>query len=120
LVGGTFTGPDGLEGAVLPGGADWQRVHATAGVVELQAHYALRTADGRTIEVRSEGVRRASRDVLARIAAGEDVHPDDYYFRTHIRLETADESLAHLNHVLGLATGQRDRSQVHIHVHEVL
>lgn len=119
LTGGRFQGRGGLEGVVLPGGADWQRVHPT-GAVELEAHYARRTDDGRTIEVRSHGVRRASRDVLARLAAGEQVNPDEYYFRTHIRLESLDDSLAHLNHVLGLATGQRDRSKVHIHVHEVL
>ncbi len=119
LTGGSFQGLGGLEGVVLPGGADWQRVDPT-GAVELEAHYALRTADDRTIEVRSTGVRHASGDVLARIAAGEPVDPDEYYFRTHIRLESADESLAHLNHVLGIATGQRDRTRVHIHVHEVL
>ena len=119
LTGGTFHGRAGLEGVVLPGGADWQRVHPT-GAIELDAHYVLRTVDGRTVEVRSKGVRRADSDVLVRLAAGEQVHPDEYYFRTHIGLKTADESLAHLNHVLGLATGQRDRSRVHIHVHEVL
>src|SRR3954462_12504061 len=55
LTGGWFQGRGGLEGVVLPGGADWQRVHPT-GVVEVEAHYALRTSDGRTVEVRSSGV----------------------------------------------------------------
>lgn len=119
LTGGCFQGRDGFQGVVLPGGADWQRVHPE-GVIELEAHYALRTSDGRTVEVRSSGVRRATSDVMARIAAGDPVLPEEYYFRTHIRLESADEGLAHLNHLIGLATGQREQSKVHIHVHEVL
>ena len=119
LVGGTFEGREGLHGIVLPGGADWQRV-CPDGSLELDAHYALRTDDGAGIEVHSTGVRRADAEVLRRLDAGDDVDPEEYYFRTHIRLRAGHPTLAHLDGRLGISTGRRDADVVHIHVHEVL
>ena len=58
--------------------------------------------------------------MLARLAAGESVDPDEYYFRTHIRLSTDSERLARLNRILGVARGERAPAGVAIHVHEVL
>ncbi len=119
LTGGTFVGRGGLRGVVLPGGSDWQRLRSD-GSLEIEAHYALRTDAGSGIEVHSSGIRRCSPDVVERIATGEPVDPDDYYFRTHISLEAADAGVAHLDGLLGVATGQREQNHVHIHVHEVL
>ncbi|TDT17074.1 uncharacterized protein DUF3237 [Ilumatobacter fluminis] len=115
---GTFEGAD-LRGTLLPGGVDWQLV-APDGTLEIRAHYALRTDRGESIEVVSEGVRAAPPEVLARLAAGEQVDPDEYYFRTHIRLSTDSERLDRLNRVLGVARGERAPGGVAIHVHEVL
>jgi Protein of unknown function (DUF3237) len=119
LTGGTFVGRGGLRGVVLPGGSDWQRARPD-GSLEIEAHYALRTDEGSGVEVHSRGMRRVSPQVQQRIASGEPVDPDEYYFRTHIRLETAAADLAYLDGLLGIATGQRDRDLVHIDVHEVL
>lgn len=119
LTGGTFVGRDGLTGIVLPGGADWQRVRPD-GTLDLDAHYALRTDDGSGIEVHSTGVRRAAAEVLRRLGNGDRVDPAEYYFRTHIRLRTSAPALAHLDGLIGISTGQRDATHVHIHVHEVL
>jgi len=119
FIGGTFEGRDGLRGIVLPGGTDWQRVRPD-GSLELDAHYALRTDDGAGIEVHSTGVRRADAEVLRRLNAGDDVDPEEYYFRTHIRLRTSAPALAHLDGLVGISTGRRDAAVVHIHVHEVL
>jgi hypothetical protein len=119
LTGGTFEGREGLRGTVLPGGADWQRV-CPDGSLELDAHYALRTDDGRGIEVHSTGVRRADSDVLRRLNDGDKVDPDEYYFRTHIRLRTSAPTLAYLDGLIGISTGRRDAALVHIDVHEVL
>jgi Protein of unknown function (DUF3237) len=116
---GSFEGADGLRGTVADGGLDWQVVRPD-GVIELAAHYWLRTDDGDAIEVRSDGIRVASPDVAARIAAGEPVDPSEYYFRTFIRLGTSSERYDRINRVLALAWGERKQSAVHIHVHEVL
>ena len=48
LVGGTVR--DGLDGEVLPGGADWNLEHPD-GSVELWARYELRLADGSVVVV---------------------------------------------------------------------
>ena len=51
LRGGTFEGRDGLSGTVLDGGVDWQTVRPD-GVLEIDAHYTLRTEADEAIEVR--------------------------------------------------------------------
>jgi hypothetical protein len=48
------------------------------------------------------------------------VPPEEYYFRTHVRLFTASERLDRLNRLLAVSTGERERDTVRIHVHEVL
>jgi hypothetical protein len=117
--GGRFTGRGGLEGRVLEGGVDWQRTRPD-GVLEIDAHYVLVTDVGDSIEVRSTGLRRAAPEVVERIVRGEDVDPDSYYFRTHVRFWASAAGQAWLNDLLAVSTGQRDRDLVHIHVHEVL
>jgi hypothetical protein len=118
FAGGTFRGRDGLSGSVAPGGSDWQLVRAD-GVIEIDAHYVLVTDAGASIEVRSVGLRQAPRDVLDRIEAGEPVDPSEYYFRTHIRMSTADQALRWLNDRLFVAMGERRRSSVQINVFEL-
>ena len=66
---GTFEGRDGLVGTVLDGGIDWQTVRPD-GVLEIDAHYTLQTDAGEAVEVRSQGVRKASESVAARLARG--------------------------------------------------
>jgi len=112
--GGRFSGPD-LRGRLLPGGTDWQRVRAD-GVIEIRARYLLETDEGERIEVVSEGIRHAAPGVLDRLMAGETVPPEQYYFRTFIRLATAAERLAHLNRLLAIATGERSRHGVAVRV----
>ena len=117
--GGTFEGRDGLAGTVLEGGVDWQQVRPD-GVLEIDAHYTLRTETDEAIEVVSQGIRKASASVATRLAQGEAVDPDEYYFRTLVRLSTAATRLSWLNDLVAVSTGERERSTVRIHVHEVL
>jgi hypothetical protein len=117
--GGTFAGRDGLSGEVVEGGVDWQVVRPD-GVIEIDAHYALRTGAGEAIEVVSTGLRKATDAVAARIARGETVTAEEYYFRTHVRFSTSATQLAWLNDLIAISTGQRQRDIVRIHVHEVL
>ena len=72
------------------------------------------------IEVVSQGVRKASESVTARLMQGDQVGPDEYYFRTLVRLSTAAPRLSWLNDLIAVSTGDRERSTVRIHVHEVL
>jgi hypothetical protein len=116
ITGGTFTGDH--EGVIL-NGADWQTAQS-GNILELSAHYALRTHAGALIEVLSEGVRVAKPEIAARIVRGECVAPTEYYFRTHMRFRTADPALAVLNGTLAVTSGQRLASKVVLDVFEVL
>jgi hypothetical protein len=117
--GGTFAGREGLEGRVLDGGIDWQTVRPD-GVLEIDAHYTLLTDAEEAVEVRSRGIRKATESVAARLARGDPVEPDEYYFRTHVRLTTSASRLSFLNDLIAVSTGRRDQSVVRIDVHEVL
>jgi hypothetical protein len=119
FAGGTFEGRDGLAGTILEGGVDWQRVRPD-GTLEIDAHYTLATQVNEAIEVRSRGLRVAPPAVAERLARGDEVDPDEYYFRTHVRFSTAAPRLLWMNDLLGVSTGRRDRAVVRIDVHEVL
>jgi hypothetical protein len=119
FAGGTFEGRDGLVGSILQGGVDWQTVRA-GGTLEIDAHYTLLTEAEEAIEVVSQGLRRATDSVAARLARGDQVDPDEYYFRTLVRLSTPAPRLSWLNHLIAVSTGRRDQSLVRIDVHEVL
>jgi hypothetical protein len=116
LLGGTVTG--GFEGIIMPGGTDWQNVWPN-GMIELQARYTLQLEQG-VVEIRSEGLRSGSPDVLKRLAAGEVVPSREYYFRTAIRFFTASPQLLRLNDMLAISVGERIPKQVRLAVHAVL
>ncbi|MET0284942.1 MAG: DUF3237 domain-containing protein [Polyangiales bacterium] len=108
-----------FEGRILAGGADWQRLHAD-GSLEISARYVLERADGARVEVRSDGVRTGSPEVLAALAQGHAVPAEQYYFRTHMRFSTDVSDLRRLNHVLAVSVGERQATRVRLSVHEVL
>ncbi len=105
IVGGRVTGPR-LTGRILPVGADWQTIWP-GGVAELDTRYAMETDDGATIEIRNYGFRHGPPDVMARLAAGEDVPSGAYYMRTQARLETGDARYDWVNRTLFVGTGAR-------------
>jgi hypothetical protein len=117
ITGGRFGG-ERLSGRVLAGGADWQVVRAD-GVAHLDARYTLETADGALIYVRNRGYRHGPREVLAQLAAGENVDPALYYMRTTPLFETGDERYAWLNRIVAVASGARRPAAVELEVYEV-
>ena len=104
ILGGRVEGPR-LKGKLLPG-ADWQIVRPD-GVTDLTARYGIETDDGARILVRSDGLRHGAPEVIAALGRGEAIDPSRYYFRTVMRFETAEPTLAWLNRILALATGAR-------------
>jgi hypothetical protein len=120
FVDGAFRSPAiaDLQGKLLPGGTDWQRVR-NDGVLEIRAHYLLESDRGERIEVLSEGLRHAPAGVLERIAAGEVVPRDQYYFRTAIRFSTASPRLESLNRALAVSVGARTQHGVELDVYRV-
>jgi hypothetical protein len=118
ILGGTVSGAR-LNGRIMPGGADWQIIR-TDGAADIQARYTIETDAGARILVSSEGLRHGPPDILAKLARGEDVDPQLYYFRTVMRFETSDPSVDWLNRILALARGQRLPNAVRLDVYEVL
>ncbi len=117
ILGGRVEGPR-LKGKILPG-ADWQIVRPD-GVTDLTARYGIETDDGARILVRSDGLRHGAPEVIAVLGRGEAVDPSRYYFRTVMRFETAEPTLAWLNRILALATGAREKFSVRLAVYEIL
>lgn len=106
LGGGTVQGPE-LNGTLVEGGVDWQVARAD-GVLDISAHYVIRTDDGALVEVQSDGMRHGPPEVMARLARGEAVAAHEYFFRTVVRFQTGAPQWLHLNKVMALAVGQRE------------
>ena len=110
LGGGSVRGPE-LNGTLVTGGVDWQ-VNRADGALDIAAHYVIRADDGALIEVQSNGLRQAPPEVMARLAAGQPVARDEYYFRTLVRFTTGAPQWQHLNRILAIAVGQREPAHV--------
>ena len=117
LGGGTARGPE-LNGELVAGGVDWQLARAD-GVLEIAAHYVIRTEDGALVEVRSEGLRHGPAEVMQRLARGEAVPREASFFRTLMRFTTGAPSWAHLNKVMAVAVGQREARAVLLDVYRL-
>lgn len=110
ILGGVFEGP-GLRGRVLPGGADWQILHAD-GAADLEARYTLEGDSGALIYVVNRGLRRGDPAVLQRLNAGEAVEPSAYYFRTVALFESSAPQYEWLTAALFIGSGERHSDHV--------
>ena len=117
ITGGSFAGPR-LQGRVLAGGADWQLIRAD-GTAHLDARYTLETTDGALIYVCNQGYRHGPKDVIERLARGEDIDPSLYYMRTTPWFETSAPAYAWLNRAVCVGTGARRAQAVELEFYEV-
>jgi hypothetical protein len=106
LTRGRADGPDFNAELLATGGADWQIVRPSGSSVA-DIRYTLKTDGGALLYVQSHGVRHGRPDVLARLAAGEDVDPSEYTFRATVSIETSARELAWLNDGVFIAVGAR-------------
>lgn len=95
-----------LSGDVLPGGIDWQ-IRRHDGTLDVSAQYVIRTKDGALIEVESRGYRHGPVEVMERLAEGESVSPDEYYFRTAMMFQTSNPRWAYLNSAVAIGKATR-------------
>ncbi|MFT8243342.1 DUF3237 domain-containing protein [Roseomonas sp. BN140053] len=114
ILGGTLSGP-GLEGEILPGGADVQLIRPD-GVTEVEARYAIRLADGALLYVNNRGLRHAAPEDMARLLRGEFVPPERVYFRTTPAFETPSPALAWMHRTLFTGLGERFPDEVRLRV----
>jgi Protein of unknown function (DUF3237) len=118
LTGGRAEGPDFNAELLATGGADWQLVRASGSSVA-DIRYTLKTDRGAVLYVQSHGIRHGKPEVLARLAAGENVDASEYTFRTAVTIETADPELAWVNDGVFIAVGGREPSGVSYDVYLV-
>jgi hypothetical protein len=119
ILGGTAEGPR-FQGAVLPGGADWQTVRVADGVASIYARSTLQHEDGTIVSMVNRGVRRGPAEVMARLAAGELVDPGSYYFRACPQFEVQPGPHEWLAQNVFLCIGKRWPDSVHLDIYKVL
>lgn len=112
ITGGSFSGPR-IRGEVLSGGGDWQSI-LPDGSAQVRALYTLKAEDGTMIGITNAGIRRGPPQVLARLAAGEDVDPSLYYFRAAPTFDVVDGPHQWLKENLFVAVGVRHPNSVSI------
>ena len=117
VAGGIFSGAR-LSGKVLPGGADWQVIRSD-GVACLDARYTLETGYGALIYVNNRGYRHGPKEVIERLARGDEVDPALYYMRATPWFETSATAYAWLNRIICVATGARRATAVELDFFEV-
>ena len=117
ILGGVVDGPM-LKGHILPGGMDLQWLRPD-GVAEISACYTLEIERGRRALLHNRGLRWGKPDVLSRLARGERVRADEYYFRGSVWLESGDSELEWVRRSVFACTGQRETKTVRVDVSKV-
>ena len=110
ITGGTFEGP-AIKGTILNNGADWQVVKKD-GVAIIDTRYLLQTDDGELIYLQTKGYRYGPPEVMAKLAKGEVVDPNLYYFRVTMQFETSSPKYDYLNRAIGIAFAMRLKEAV--------
>jgi hypothetical protein len=118
VLGGEVRG-QGMKGTIFPVGADFQVIRPN-GLTELEAKYGFEMDDGAIVYIENIGIRFGQKDLLDRIARGEEVDPGLIYFRSVPRFETGAEQYRWLVHNLFIGVGARHPDRVELDVHQVL
>ncbi|MFC4428838.1 DUF3237 domain-containing protein [Citricoccus alkalitolerans] len=110
ISGGTVAGP-GLNGRVLPGGADFQLIQSDT-ASDLDARYVIETDDGDRLYVMNAAFRTGAAEDIAALARGERVPAERIYFRCAPRFEVAGETWSWLESTVVLGSGRREPDRV--------
>jgi hypothetical protein len=118
ILGGEVRG-EGIKGTIFPVGADFQTIRPN-GFTELEAKYAFEMEDGAVVYIENIGIRFGPKELIDRIARGENVDPALIYFRSVPRFETGAEKYRWLMDNLFIGVGARHPDRVELDVHQVL
>ena len=118
IAGGRFEG-ERLRGKILSGGSDWQSLRSD-GTTTLNVRLVMETDDGVLIGMTYLGMRHGPKEVMERIAGGENVSPSEYYMRATPYYETASEKYGWLNRIVSVAYGHRMAGGAIYQVFEIL
>jgi hypothetical protein len=118
ILGGEVSGAE-IEGTVIPGGADWQILHAD-GAADLEARYTIQTSDGALIYVLNRGIRRGDTEALRKLNSGEPVDVSQIYFRSVATFETSSLKHSWLADALFVGAGERYPDRVVLRFYRIL
>lgn len=118
IAGGVFEG-ERLRGRILSGGSDWQSLRSD-GTTTLNVRLVMQTDDGALIGMTYLGMRHGPKEVMDRIARGENVSPSEYYMRATPYYETSSEKYGWLNRIVSVAYGHRMAGGAIYQVFEIL
>ncbi len=117
IAGGRVEGPN-ISGKLMGNSADWQLTRPD-GVTVADAIYAIETDDGVLIQIRNKGLRHGPPAVMKRLAAGEDVDPSEYYFRTVPEFIAPNGDYDWLNKSIFICSGARYANSIKLWVWRV-
>ena len=98
--GGRVEGP-AIRGEVVAPSADWLRIMPD-GTRRIDVRLSIKTDDGAIIFMTYMGAVAALADAAARLAAGETLGPDQFYFITAPTFETASPTYSWLNDIVAV------------------
>ena len=101
---GSFEGPK-LRGPVI-GGMD-QKIFQSDGAMNPNVRLVLKAEDDALIYMHYTGIRHGSKEVMEKIAKGEEVDPTEYYLRNTPYFDTSASQYDWLNRIVSVGVGRR-------------
>ena len=114
---GSFEGPK-LRGVVI-GGMD-QKIFRSDGAMNPNVNLVLKTDDEALIHMSYTGIRHGSKEVMERIASGEEVEPSEYYLRNTPYFETSAPQYDWINRIVSVGVGRRMPDHAAYDIFEIL
>lgn len=105
VSGGRFDGR--VSGEVLPGGTDWITLSDDQSCMHMDVCLPLKTDEGSFLILHYAGIRAGDPQILARVARGEAVEPQSYYYYVTGNFETSEFKLSWLNWLVCIGKGSR-------------
>ena len=127
ITGGTFEGEpligqtlksQLLKGTVEPGGHDWAFFQPD-GIMKIDVRLVLRTDQDELIYLQYRGRLIAEPQVHQRMAAGEQVAPEEFSLTTIVDFETAAENLKWLNSTIAVGVGRQSGYQPTYEIYKI-
>ena len=114
---GSFEGPK-LRGVVI-GGMD-QKIFRSDGAMNPNVRLILKTDDEALIYMSYTGIRHGSKEVMERIASGEEVDTSEYYLRNTPYFETSAPQYDWINRIVSVGIGRRMPDHAAYDIFEIL
>src|SRR5213592_2164367 len=99
--------------------SDWQSLRSD-GAITINVRLVMQTDDGALIGMTYLGMRHGPKEVMERLARGENVSPSEYYMRVTPYFETASEKYGWLNRIVSVGYGHRMSGGAIYQVFEIL